>query len=196
MKSSGKKKIYLGIETTTDTFSVVIGDKKEVIKEKVISAKRHSELLIPGIEGILSETGVSLKDLTAVGIGIGPGSFTGIRIGLSSGITIAQVLDISVYGISSMDIAGKKNMHPVINAFRDKYYYAEYDGSGARETPYMIIDEEKKEKIGCTLVDISARLLLEEIDSMYDSNIKGDWRSIEPIYVMNTEYKPKKRIVS
>lgn len=195
MKSSEKKRIYLGIETTTDVFSIVIGDKKEILREKVIKGKKHSELLIPGIEEILGETDMSLKDLTAVGIGIGPGSFTGIRIGVSSGITIAQVLCIPVYGISSADIAGRKIRHPVIKAFRDKYYYAEYDRTGVRKTPYMIIDEQVKEKIGGIPVVISTKLLLEEIDNMYDNNIKGDWRSIEPVYVMDTVYKPKKRMV-
>jgi len=195
LKFSKKEKIFLGIETTTDIFSIAVGNEKKVLKRKVIKGRKHSEFLVPGIEEVLKEAGVSLKDLKAVGAGIGPGSFTGTRVGLSSGITIAQILDIPVYGISLMDLAGRKSRHPVIKAFRDKYYYAQYDKAGSRKTRYRIISRHEKEKLRGVPVKISAKLFLKEIDILYKSKAGGDWRSIEPIYVMDTIYKPKKRMV-
>lgn len=170
---------------------VVAGNEKEISGKKIIHGERHSELLIPGIEEVLKISGISRQDLLAVGVGRGPGSFTGIRIGISTGITISQILNIPLYGISSMDIAGKRNRHPVIKAFRDKYYYAGYDEAGIRETPYMIIDEQEKEKLGGIPVDMSEKSFLKEIDNMYKNNTDGDWRNIEPIYVMKTVYKTK-----
>ncbi len=185
-----KKNIYLGIETTTSIFSIVIGNEESILDEKVIEGTRHSELLVPAIEEILEKNSIKINDVTAVGVGKGPGSFTGIRVGLSTGITISQVLGIPVYGFSSMDIAGKKCRNPVIKAFRDKYYHAEYDEKGTRITEYGIIDESVKNKIGGVDADISAAYFLEEINNSKDN---GKWQAIEPIYVMNTIYKPKKR---
>lgn len=193
MKSSQNKKIFLAIETTTDIFSVAIGNREQVLGKKEIEARRHSEHLLPAIDEILRNSGRNPVDLDAVGAGRGPGSFTGIRVGLSVAVTMAQVLDIPLYGISYMDIAGRKVPHPIIRAYRDKFYYAGYDKTGARQTPYTIIDENRVQELGASYVKVEAEELLGEIDKMYKEDPAGDWRRIEPVYVMETEYKTKEQ---
>jgi tRNA threonylcarbamoyl adenosine modification protein YeaZ len=187
--------MFLGIETTTDNFLLVVGTEDKVAAEKKLIGKKHSELLVPAIEEILEKTGITPDDLTAIGVGVGPGSFTGIRVGMSCAITIAQLQKIPAYGISFMDISGKKNKHPVIKAFRDKYYHAEYDAKGNRISDYKIIIEPEKEKLGAVDVDINAEDFLKEIGRLHKSSAEGNWKNIEPIYVMETVYKPKKKIL-
>ncbi|MFH1414542.1 MAG: tRNA (adenosine(37)-N6)-threonylcarbamoyltransferase complex dimerization subunit type 1 TsaB [Elusimicrobiota bacterium] len=192
MVSTEKKKIYLAIETTTDVFSIALGDNEGIITEKSIPGRRHSEFLMPGIQEILEESGLSMDDVKAVGAGVGPGSFTGIRVGLSTAVTIGQVKKIPVYGISSMDLAGKETAHPVILAFRDKYYHAEYDDDGTRKTPFNLISADEKDELEGKPVQISASRFIAETVERHKLGDRGDWREIEPVYVMTTVYKPKK----
>lgn len=181
----------MSIETTTDIFSVAIGSSKAVVREKRVPGRQYAEKLIPIIKEILGEEELTAGDLRALGVGVGPGYFTGIRVGVSCAITMAQILKIPVYGISSMDLSGKYVEHPVIKAFRDKYYYAEYDSRGCRKTPFKIIDLEEKEKTGSVEAEISAAYMLKEIDDRYKKKTEGDWRKIKPIYVMDTVYRSK-----
>ncbi|MFC2061435.1 tRNA (adenosine(37)-N6)-threonylcarbamoyltransferase complex dimerization subunit type 1 TsaB [Elusimicrobiota bacterium] len=193
MKSSGEKKIFLSIETTTGVFSLAIGNSREVLVEERIPGRKHSEKLITGIKSALEESKLHIKDIDAVSVGTGPGSLTGIRIGVSAGVTLAQILDVPLYGISSMDIAGKKASNPVIKAFRDKYYHAEYDEEGNRVKPFHIIDSEKVDKIGGVEVEISPAEILKETEKLYEQKADGNWKEIEPVYVMDTVYKEKKK---
>ena len=158
-----------------------------------LNGKKHSEMLISAIGNVLEEAEALPRELAAIGVGVGPGSFTGIRVGLSTGMTIAQTAGIKVYGISSLDLAGRNSRHPVIRAFRDKYYYACYDGSGKRQTPFMLIDEQEKEKLGCIPARVSAALIIEAAAQMCEAGVEGDWRRIEPVYVMDTVYRPGKK---
>ncbi len=191
MKFLNKRKIFLGIETTTKVFSVALGDGNVVFAQKKICSRIHSEKLIPEIKTLLKITKSTAYQINAIVVGVGPGSFTGIRMGLSCGITFAQILKIPIYGISSLDISGRNIKKPVLKAYRDKYYFAEYSEEGCRLSDFSIIDYCKKEKIGATLADISAVFLLNEVKKLYEKNIDGNWRRIEPIYVMNTVYEKK-----
>lgn len=190
MNFTPQENLFLAIETTTDIFSIAIGAKNNIIAQNKIPGKKHSEKLIPEIKKILKKADISIDDIKAVAVGTGPGSFTGIRIGLSCAITIAQVKDIPIYGFSSMDTQGKKISNPAIKAFRNKYYYAKYNKKGQRQTPFKIIDRKEKQNLNARLIEVSASDLLKEAAQIYPE--KGDWKNIQPIYVMHTEYKPKK----
>lgn len=189
MKFSNKRNLFLGIETTTEVFSVALGDGTDVFAQNKICERMHSEKLIPEIKKLLEIIESTAGKINAVAVGVGPGSFTGIRIGLSCAITFAQILEIPVYGISSLDIAGRNIKYPVIKAYRDKYYYAEYSKEGHRLSGFSIIDLWRKENIGAVSAVVSAAFLLSEVKKLYKKGIYGDWRRLKPIYVMDTKYK-------
>ena len=188
MKFLKKKKIFLAIETTANVFSLAVGDGDTVFSERVIRRHRHSERLVGEIKKLFDRADIAGQDLSAVGLGIGPGSFTGIRVGVSVAITFSQILNIPVYGISSLNVAGRKLRHPVIKAFRDMYYYARYDKNGRRVTPFKLINSEQKDEIGGVPAGVSACFLLTEIKKLFKENFNGRWQDIEPIYVMDTVY--------
>jgi len=193
LKSAPRKKIFLGIETTTDIFSVAVSVENRDFDEIRVEGRKHSEKLIPNIDKLLKKAALTPKDLTAVGMGVGPGSFTGIRVGLSCGLTMSQILGIPAYGISSLDLAGKNSPNPVIKAYRDKYYTADYNDKGERTSDFRIIDENEKKAAGAMAVEISAVGLVKEMNDLYNKYPEADWKDIEPIYIMETEYKPKKQ---
>ncbi|MBN2406904.1 MAG: tRNA (adenosine(37)-N6)-threonylcarbamoyltransferase complex dimerization subunit type 1 TsaB [Elusimicrobia bacterium] len=179
------------METTTDVFLVALGCGDD-FEEVRIEGKKHSERLIPSIDGLLGGRGAAPADITAIGVGTGPGSFTGIRIGASCAVTMAQVLGVPVYGIPYLDIAGRTQAHPVIAAYRDRFYHAHYGPGGRRLTDFGIIDSAEKERLGGTAAVIEGSLMLAEVEKLYKNSNKGDWKDIKPVYVMETVYKKKK----
>ena len=65
---------------------------------------KHGEQLAPLIERSMDEAGIVRQDLTAIAVGVGPGPFTGLRVGLVTARTLGFVLDIPVYGVCSLDV--------------------------------------------------------------------------------------------
>src|SRR3954454_9613683 len=64
---------------------------------------KHGEMLAPGIANILAQVGAVSRDVTAIAVGVGPGPFTGLRVGLVTARTMALALGIPVYGVCSRD---------------------------------------------------------------------------------------------
>jgi tRNA threonylcarbamoyladenosine biosynthesis protein TsaB len=95
--------MILVIDTATRTPVVALAaDDGTVMAERHWQSKhRHGEELLGRLGEVLAEIGVSRRDLTAVVVGTGPGSFTGLRIGMATAKTIAYVLSIPIVGVSS-----------------------------------------------------------------------------------------------
>lgn len=94
----------LGITTSSKTCSVAIIEDEKVIGEKIISdTKTHSEILIPLISQLLSETNINLSSFDYLACDIGPGSFTGIRIGISTIKAFSEITSIPICAVSSLE---------------------------------------------------------------------------------------------
>lgn len=104
--------IFLGIESSSDIASVAIVDEDKVLGVHTINRGRnHSVLLAPMVEALLKDTGLSLRDLDGIGVDVGPGSFTGIRIGIALGTALAYGANLPCLGVSSLaalQYAGEK----------------------------------------------------------------------------------------
>ncbi len=101
---------------------------------------RHGEMLAPGIQQVLEEAGVAAADLTGVAVGVGPGPFTGLRVGLVTARTLGFVRGIPVHGVCSLDVlaaeamdAGLEEFLVATDARRKEVYSASYAG-GVRVT--------------------------------------------------------------
>jgi tRNA threonylcarbamoyladenosine biosynthesis protein TsaB len=123
----------LALDTSTQRGSVALLEGKEVRAElRLHSPQTHSALLLSSIRFLLNQLNWTLNDLNLVAAGIGPGSFTGIRIGIATALGISQSLSISFAGISGLDaLAHQAAMldGPIgvaLNAHREQVYYAEY----------------------------------------------------------------------
>jgi len=108
-----------------------------VLAERVtIDARAHGELLAPSIDACLAEGGITPKDLAAVVAGVGPGPFTGLRVGLVTAAAFCDALDIPAYDVCSLDAIAEVTGHdgPLLvagDARRREVYWAVY-ASGAR----------------------------------------------------------------
>ncbi|MFP4661577.1 MAG: tRNA (adenosine(37)-N6)-threonylcarbamoyltransferase complex dimerization subunit type 1 TsaB [Halanaerobiales bacterium] len=125
--------LTLGIDSSGEIGAVGLADENSVLGEININlVHRHSEELLNNIDYLMNQTGISIKELEGLAVTLGPGSFTGLRIGLSTAKTFAQVLNIPIIGISTLDLlAYNLNLLdnwivPLIDAKRNRVYTAIY----------------------------------------------------------------------
>ncbi|MEU6078640.1 tRNA (adenosine(37)-N6)-threonylcarbamoyltransferase complex dimerization subunit type 1 TsaB [Micromonospora sp. NPDC047074] len=102
-----------------------------------VDARAHGELLAPQVDAVLADTDARPADLGAIVSGLGPGPFTGLRVGLVTAATMGQVLGVPTYGVCSLDAIGHPAAagEPVLaasDARRREIYWAVYDGAGQR----------------------------------------------------------------
>jgi tRNA threonylcarbamoyladenosine biosynthesis protein TsaB len=94
----------LALDSSTSSLTMAIVDGEEVLAERVVHAERnHSVFLLPEIEALMRGLELRPGDLRAVAVGCGPGSYTGVRIGVTVAKTFAWALGIPVYGVSSLE---------------------------------------------------------------------------------------------
>jgi tRNA threonylcarbamoyl adenosine modification protein YeaZ len=120
------------------------GARVQMVAERsTINPRGHSELLAPAISACLAEAGVGPSDLRAVVAGLGPGPFTGLRVGLVTAAAIADALAVPTYGVCSLDAIAPSagtvaeigeigELIVATDARRKEVYWARYDEAGAR----------------------------------------------------------------
>jgi tRNA threonylcarbamoyladenosine biosynthesis protein TsaB len=129
--------IILNIDTSVETASVCLSDKTEVIKLAINeNQKDHAAWLHTAVRDLLKDAGLPVSDLNAVGISIGPGSYTGLRIGLSTAKGLCYALQIPLICINTLQMmanAVKKEsagfICPLIDARRMEVFSAVYNKS-------------------------------------------------------------------
>jgi tRNA threonylcarbamoyl adenosine modification protein YeaZ len=109
----------------------------DVLAERVsVDARAHGELLAPSISAVLTEVGKAPADLAAIVVGVGPGPFTGLRVGLVTAAAMSDALGIPAYGVCSLDGIGGSTRGTVLvatDARRREVYWAIYS-DGVRIT--------------------------------------------------------------
>lgn len=94
----------LAIDTSTQVCAGLSGNGDQVISRAVGDNHSHVELLVPTIESLLAEAGAALADVERIGVGVGPGPYTGLRVGLSAAVTLSLVSGAPLRGVCSLDL--------------------------------------------------------------------------------------------
>lgn len=136
--------LLLAFDTATPAITVAVHDGTRVIAEASgEGAMAHGELLAPAIGKALAEAGATMSDLTDVAVGVGPGPFTGLRVGVVTALTLGSTLGLSTHGVCSLDIVahdveGDSPFLVAIDARRKEVYWARYAADGRRlEGPHV-----------------------------------------------------------
>jgi tRNA threonylcarbamoyl adenosine modification protein YeaZ len=133
--------VLLAFDTATPLVTVALHDGERVVVEhSSTQPMKHGEHLAPLIARAMEDAGIVRQDLTAIAVGVGPGPFTGLRVGVVTARTLGFVLDIPVYGVCSLDaIALEVVGHGAPGSFlvatdarRKEVYLASYDEGGRR----------------------------------------------------------------
>ena len=97
--------LILGVDTATEQVGCALGGHEGVLASMhVAGGRRHAETLTPAIETVCREAGVELPQLGAVAVDVGPGLFTGLRVGVATARALAYALRIPVIGVSCLDL--------------------------------------------------------------------------------------------
>ena len=124
----------LSLSTSSNIATVAISEDVNCIKELNINVpKTHSETLVPLIDKLLKDTNLKLSDVNLIACDIGPGSFTGIRIGISTVKAISQSLNIPIVEVSSLEalaynvVSTSENICALIDARNNQVYCGIFD---------------------------------------------------------------------
>jgi tRNA threonylcarbamoyl adenosine modification protein YeaZ len=133
--------LTLVLDTATPAVTAALaslqpGGGVAVVAERVsVDARAHGELLAPLIEAVLGAAGAAPRELSAVVAGVGPGPFTGLRVGLVTAAALGDTLGIPVYGVCTLDALGwacraapAGRVLVATDARRHEVYWAVYEG--------------------------------------------------------------------
>ena len=141
---------FLTFDTSLDKTYVTLFESDKILDTQIIEThddKYHSAYLIQNLVVLLKSHNLTMKDIEAIGVNIGPGSFTGIRACLAIARVVAQQLEIPLVGISSLEILSQLNKENkptvvVMDARKNMCYYATPTGEEAMKyrTEYVMAD--------------------------------------------------------
>jgi tRNA threonylcarbamoyl adenosine modification protein YeaZ len=130
----------LALDTATPAVTVALHDGTDVVaSSSQVDARRHGELLLPTVDRVLAAAGTGLDAVTGIVVGIGPGPYTGLRVGLMTADTFGMALGIPVHGVCTLDgLAFAADLDgPFVvatDARRKEVYWARYADSRTRLT--------------------------------------------------------------
>ncbi len=136
----------LGIETATELVGTALGDGTRVLAGLWVTGhRRHAETLGPAVQGVLERAGRSLADVDVVAVDVGPGLFTGLRVGVAMAAGLAQGLGAGVLGLGSLEILAAEALGAgwngevlaVVDARRGEVFAGRYR-RGARGDPVSV----------------------------------------------------------
>ncbi|MFA5451814.1 MAG: tRNA (adenosine(37)-N6)-threonylcarbamoyltransferase complex dimerization subunit type 1 TsaB [Dehalococcoidales bacterium] len=169
--------LILGIDTSTRYASLALMKDEHVLGEYTWECKHnHSVELIPALENLLAKTGLQIQDIGAVGVAVGPGSFNGLRVGLSVAKGIAFSLNLPIVGVSSLEAIAVSQARPdmlvapVIKAgpgiLSTAFYTLQDNKLSCVKEPFLAKVEDMLELIEyktlfCGDIDINTRQILE-----------------------------------
>jgi tRNA threonylcarbamoyladenosine biosynthesis protein TsaB len=135
--------MLLLIDTCGATGSIAVADASAsaaILATETLPGRTASERLVPAIKALIERCGTTLQSLSAIAVVHGPGSFTGVRVGLSAAKGLCQALDIPIIAISRLAVlAGMApltdpRIHALLDAGRGEFYFGEYaNGACLRE---------------------------------------------------------------
>lgn len=141
--------MILAFDTSSVAVTVAVHDGKAVLAERTeLGAQAHGELLAPMIASVLGEAGVGVAALTEIVVGVGPGPFTGLRVGLVTARVMSAALAIPVRGVCSLDAHAAQAVAEgavstpfavATDARRKEVYLATYGLTGARITGPAVV---------------------------------------------------------
>ena len=193
--------LILNFETSSKNCSVTLSSKGDLISNFDLEdvKYRHSEILTSTIKDILVQNNFSVKELSAVAIGIGPGSFTGLRIGFSVAKGLCYPHKINLIGISSLKILANSikndsgDIIPMINDKGDFYFLSTFE-NGLNEVGDPLIDQVDSNYIIRNIRENSTIVVNNQdsfnyINSIINDKVKLQYKPISSINMIDLSYR-------
>ena len=185
--------LVLGIETSTAQASVAIGSEQGVIATAMVSrGSSYNEFLLPAACFCLKQAGIGFNNLGGIAVSLGPGLYTGMRVGVSTAKALAQALSVPIVGMASLDLLAygvrytSQTICAVLDAKRKEVFNAFYrpsPGGIQRMTPYRVerperlaigIDSRPEDVLVVGNGALLYRHLFEDLDSVAEIGTMSD----------------------
>lgn len=169
--------LLLAFDTATPAITVAVHDGESVIGASDGSgAMAHGELLAPAIAEAMSAAGATMAQLTDVAVGVGPGPYTGLRVGVVTAVTLAHALGLRSHGVCTLDILAhdvetESEFVVATDARRKEVYWARYDASRKRVGEPAVGRPETVAELGLPVVGRGGQLystVLRSVDGPID----------------------------
>ncbi len=194
---------YLAIDTSGDLLVIVSANGKKTVRNLTGCQTKHSLTLMPYIEEAMEELGVSLNDLDFFAVVVGPGSFTGIRIGVATVKALCLATGKKALVVTSFDLLAYSNNAPekcvcLVDANHGNYYFTAYENKSMVYQPAFMTKEEICSKFadftpvslkegpidGAIIVDAVSGME-NAIEAKCDNLI--DYNAVQPLYVKRSQ---------
>jgi tRNA threonylcarbamoyladenosine biosynthesis protein TsaB len=134
--------MLLAVDTATPQVGVALwGDDGLLASSRALEGRRHGEILAPAIQAMVAGVGAAMGDLTAIAVDVGPGLFTGLRVGVATAKALASALAVPAVGLTSLEVVAHPHRRQtalvatVIDARRHEVFRALYRPEGGRLVP-------------------------------------------------------------
>ncbi|MCX6834413.1 MAG: tRNA (adenosine(37)-N6)-threonylcarbamoyltransferase complex dimerization subunit type 1 TsaB [candidate division Zixibacteria bacterium] len=139
----------LAVDTTTRQLNLaaLFGGDRSVKSSEVVPGT-HGQILLKKIDDLLSSAGLAIRDLQAIVISLGPGSFTGLRIGLAAVKGIAVARDIPIVGVTLFEVAAlclkssEGPAHVLVPSRKGEFYVGTFRDGAVRESDISVVEED------------------------------------------------------
>lgn len=184
------------IDTTSQDLLVVLVDGERVYSDfRSVGLKGHSTILMPVIDELLRGNSVKIEDIDTVGVVVGPGSFTGIRIGVATATALAFSLNAKRIAVTSFEVLAysRQKATVAVDAGHGNLYVADCEGGKVQSTRF--IDGEEARKIDRSAFEfecaINPAVALERIAKAKAQN--GEYVQVfEPYYMRKSQAEREK----
>ncbi len=174
--------LIIGLDTTSQSGSVSLINEDKVLGECLFNVgPRHSENVVSSLDWLIKTLNIQKKDIEAVAVSVGPGSFTSVRVGVTIAKSLAYSMKIKIVGVSSLEVLAMnipltdKHICALLDAKRDEVYSAVFKYSGGALTA---IRGEKAEPVGDLLKDINeATVFVGDGSVIYKEELSGNVNS-------------------
>lgn len=166
--------MILAIETSGPRCAVALGHRDGGLLGQYVlqNPQAHSEKLFPMIESLLATTATDRLQLTGVAFSMGPGSFTGLRIGMSAAKGLCYALNLPLVGVPTPDVIAKRipsdaRFHIVTASRKNEFYHALYEAGGRVDDIEVLSTEEVAGRLqpGDLLVCEAPEVILDTLDA-------------------------------
>lgn len=188
------KDISLLLDTSSQYINIVLsnnenGVKRIVLKDKIFNQSKISEHILEYISNALNSSGLSLKDINKYIVSIGPGAFTGLRIGIATMEAFALSYNKQIRGISSLDLFALSlgnDKYKLSYKLKNDYYIArKYDFANEIFSEYYYINEkESRDSIIINSVEILEKI---DVSNFFMSNYSQFLKNTIPLYFLKSQ---------
>lgn len=211
--------LLLAFDTATVSVSVALHDGSRVLAEDHSEGSMaHGEQLSPSIERVLAQAGRTPADLTDIAVGVGPGPYTGLRVGVVTALTLGHTLGLKTHGICSLDALGfaahnelklEHDFIVAIDARRKEVYWSRFNGAGRRVSEPAVDRPDVVASLGLPVVGRGGSIHSDKLDwlegpmdpkasdlaALVASN-EVEILPLEPLYLRRPDAVPQTLVVS